>query len=271
VPETKKEIFELYGGQVRMEYTDSSHRYRVSEEGSKFESRGSVTTVLNVLNKAAIKPWAIKITCNYIEDNLRQLLAGNSFSIDAVFKIITEARTAAERAREDAAEVGTNTHDWLRDYWKGYVSGVCPPMPKEERTVKCVNAALNWFDEHRIEPIAVEEPQYSRLHKICGRPDLIARVDGELAVVDYKSTKFLYPEVALQMCPYAKMHEEMHGQFPSVRWGLRLDKTTGDFEDRRYPPDEFDLDWDSFKCCLTLYERLKHLRRVEKKDFLEGI
>jgi len=271
MPENKKELFELYSGAVKLEFSPSSHRYKVSDDGSKPAHCPSVTTILNVLNKPALAEWAKNCACNYIEDNVRLLLAGNSFSVDALFKIIAAGRTAHDRVREEAAEIGVSTHDFLRDYWRGYSSGVCPKMPEDERTVKCINAALNWFSDHKIEPYAVEEPQYSRLHKICGRPDLIALVDGELAVVDYKSTKFLYPEVALQMCLYAKMHEEMHGQFPAVRWGLRLDKETGEFEDKRYKPETFDLDWDSFKCCLTLYERFKHLRRKEKKDFLEGL
>ncbi len=206
------------------------------------------------------------MACNYVEDNLKLLIKQNSFSEQDVFRIVGQARTAHDRARDEAAEIGTNVHDWLSAYWKGYLTGKCPPMPEEERTVKCINAALNWFQEHKIEPIAVESPQYSRVHKICGRPDLIARVDGELCVVDYKSTKSLYPEVALQMCPYAVMHEEMNGELPKVRWGLRLDKDTGDFEDRRYPPEQFDEDWDSFKCCYTIYDRLKHLRRKPKKE-----
>jgi hypothetical protein len=274
MPETNKEVFELYGGQVILRFNPKSHRYDVSDNGSKFEHRGSVTTILNVLNKPALLEWAKNCACNYIEENVRLLLAGNSFSVEALFKIISDGRTAHDRARGEAAEIGTSAHDYLRDYWRAVVRKTdLPTLPEEGKIGNCVGAALDFFGKHKMVPLSVEEPQYSRALKICGRPDWIGWIDDEFSVMDYKSTKYLYPEVALQMCPYAKMHEEMHGQLPIVRWGIRLDKEDGTFEARRYVPEEFDLDWDSFKCCLTIYNRMKHLRRKPKKekDFLEGL
>jgi PD-(D/E)XK nuclease superfamily protein len=266
-PVQAEENFDLYGGEIRLFYRDSSHRYRVSEKGSKPVHVPSVTTILNVLNKPAIAEWACRVCCDYIEENLRLLIAGNSFSESEVFKIISLGRNAHDRAREEAAGIGTSAHDYLSRYWLSVIhKKPLPVLPDEGRIRNCVDAALAWFKERHIEPISVESPQYSRTYHICGRPDLIAFVDGELSVVDYKSTKALWPECPIQMTPYAKMHEEMNGVLPKVRWGLRMDKETGEFDDRRYPPEQFDLDWDSFMCCRTIYERMKHLRRKEKPE-----
>jgi hypothetical protein len=181
-------------------------------------------------------------------------------------------RNAHDRAREEAAEIGVSAHDWLRDYWKGYQSGVCPPMPEEGKVRNCINAALDWFQQHDIKPLFVEQAQYSRIHKISGRPDFIGLVDGQLSVIDYKSTKALYPEIALQMAAYAKFHEEEWqlptaepGKYlPAVRYGLRLNKETGEFEARKY--DKLDLDFDTFLAAFKIYDRLKHLRRKPKPD-----
>lgn len=263
-----KETFSLYSGSVKLEYTDKSHRYRASVDGGKPEHCPSVTTILNVLNKPALIPLAVKCACNYVEENLRKLVSGDTFSVQDVFKVIERARTAHDVAREDAAEIGTNVHDWLGYYWT-YPSEY-PALPDEARTKKCIEAALSWFKEHKLEPVAVEEPQYSRLHHFCGRPDWIGEIDGQLAVLDYKSTRSIYAEVSLQMAAYGLMHHEMAGEKPVARYALRLDKEDGSFEARKYTDNE--LDEDSFFACLKIYRRLAHLRRKPKpepvQDFL---
>ena len=260
------DVFSLYDGQVRLEYKDSSHRYKVSDNEAKPEQVPSVTTILNVLNKPALVEWATRVVCDRVEQDIRALVAGSSFSVDQIFKVIAAARTAHHELREEAAEIGVNTHDWLSQYWKGYLSGVCPPMPEDPKVQNCINAALDWFQTKNIKPLFVEQPQYSRIHKISGRSDLIAEVDGQLSVVDYKSTRSLYPECAIQMAAYAKFHEEQHQALPAVRWGLRLNKEDGTFEARRYPPETLDLDFSSFMACYTIYDRMKHLRRKEKPE-----
>ena len=270
-----KQEFKLYNGEVVLTFAEKSHRYKVSDSGNKSVHCPSVTTILNVLAKPALVEWGVKCACNYVEDNLKLLISGDSFSVQDVFKIVTAARTAHDRVREDAAEVGTNVHDWLARYWKFKKTGQDMPGPiAEERAKRCVNAALESFSEHDMEPLRVEEAQYSRLLKICGRPDWIGHIDGQLSLMDYKSTKFIYPEVALQMTAYAMMHAEEFGALPATRWALRLDKETGEFEDRCYKPDTFDLDQETFKAVFLCYDRLKHLRRKpkpEKQDFLEGL
>jgi hypothetical protein len=257
--------FSLYNGEVVLTFAEKSHRYKVSDNGSKPEHCPSVTTILNVLNKPAIKPWAIKITCDYIEENIRQLVGQNTFSVQDIFKIIERARTWAETKREEAADIGTSTHDYLRDWWRASMQKTdSPVLPDEKQVRKCVGGALDFFHDHKMVPVYVEDPVYSRIHKICGRPDWIGYIDDEFSIMDYKSTKKLWPELPIQMAPYAKMYEEMLGKLPSVRWGLRLDKETGDFEPKRYKPEELGIDWHTFGCIFTIYDRFKHLRRVEK-------
>jgi hypothetical protein len=272
-----KQEFSLYNGEVVLTFAEKSHRYKVSDSGEKAVHCPSVTTILNVLNKPALVEWGVKCACNYVEDNLKLLVAGNSFSVEQIFKIVEQARTAHDRTRQEAADIGTSVHDWLSVYWKnGMSSGCWQPqnLPEEQKAKNCVEAALNWFKEHSLTPVKIEDAQYSRKLKICGRPDFIGYIDGTLSVLDYKSTRSIYPEVALQMTAYGYMHEEEFGENPSTRWALRLDKETGEFEARKYEPETFNLDWETFRACFLLYDRLKHLRRVPKKepeDFLKGL
>jgi PD-(D/E)XK nuclease superfamily protein len=269
VPKTvqPEESFDLYNGRVKLLYRDSSHRYRVSVDGGKPEHCPSVTTILNVLNKPALVEWGVKCACNDIEENLRALFAGNSFTEQQILGIVTRGRTAHDRVREDAAEVGTNVHDWIAAMWRSIITGEpTPPRPTEERERNCVEAAIKWFGEHHLKPLKVEEAQYSMDLGICGRPDWIGWVDDEFAVLDYKSTAKIYPELCLQETFYAVMHNEEFEQLPSVRWGLRLDKRDGSFEARRYKPEMFEDDLDTCKAVLNIYNKLKWLRRKPKED-----
>ena len=135
---------------------------------------------------------------------------------------------------------------------------------------------MNWFQEHDLNPVRIEQAQYSRLHKFCGRPDFIGHIDGSLSVLDYKSTRSIYPELALQCTAYGLMHAEEFGELPATRWGLRLDKESGEFEARKYGAETFELDKETFQACFMIYDRLKHLRRKPKpeqkqEDFLAGL
>ena len=267
-----KQEFSLYNGEVVLTFAEKSHRYKVSDSGKKPEHCPSVTTILNVLNKPALVEWGVRCACDYVYDNLKLLTAGDSFSVQDVFKIVEQARTAHDRTRQEAADIGTNVHDWLAAYW---TNEHCPAMPQDPKEIRCIEAALDWFSDHKLKPVRIEEAQYSRIHKFCGRPDFIGHIDGALSVLDYKSTRSIYPEVALQMAAYGFMHEEQFGDNPSTRWALRLDKETGEFEARKYLPETFNLDWETFKACFLIYDRLKHLRRKPKpepkQDFLEGL
>ena len=271
-----KQEFSLYNGEVVLTFAEKSHRYKVSDSGKKPEHCPSVTTILNVLNKPALVEWGVRCACDYVYDNLKLLTAGDSFSVQDVFKIVEQARTAHDRTRQEAADIGTEAHDWLHAYWLSVIQRTdVPKMPESGPINNCVTAVRDWISQHKVRPLAVEVPQYSRKHKICGRSDFIGLVDDEPSVLDYKSTKFIYPEVALQMCPYGKMHEEELGLLPETRWAIRMDKITGEFEDRRYPPESFNDDWDTFLAVFKIYDRLKHLRRKPKpepkQDFLEGL
>jgi hypothetical protein len=270
-PDPDLEIFRLYDGQVELRFKKSSHRTVIDDNGQRVKPP-SVTTVLGILNKPAIIPWAVNKTADFIHDGFKDLTAGNSFSIDAVFKLIEQSRRASEAAREEAAEIGTDAHDFLAAYLRGMSSGVCPQMPEDGPVRNCINAALDWITQHDVRPTIIEYPLYSRKFQITGRPDFIGLIDGEFSVLDFKSTKCLWPEVPLQMAPYAKMYDEEYGQLPTVRWGLRMDKISGEFEDKKYLPADLDVDFDTFMCCFKIYDRLKHLRRKPRaEDIMEEL
>lgn len=266
-PDPDVEEFSLYSGEVKLVFKESTHRTKVIDDG-QMTRPGSVTTILGVLNKPALVEWGVRCCADFTYAELTELFKKPSFCPADVFKIVEASRQAHNRIKQEAADIGTAAHNYLRDYWRARVQNTdIPGIPTESpETKNCITAALDWFSDHHVKPILIERPLYSRKYKFTGRPDLIAEIDGSPATLDYKSTKAIWPEIWLQLSPYAFMYNEEFGLPVETRWALRLDKLTGEFEDKKHLPDTMAADMDSFLCCLTIYERMKHLRRKEKPE-----
>jgi hypothetical protein len=61
----------------------------------------SVTTILNVLNKPALVPWAVRVTCDYIENNLDK---------GSPTEVLKMARKEATRVSQEAMDIGSAVH-----------------------------------------------------------------------------------------------------------------------------------------------------------------
>jgi hypothetical protein len=266
-PDSDVQVFSLYDGQVELRFKESSHRSTVIDCGQTFRP-GSVTTVLGCLEKHGLVEWGVRSCADYVENGLKDLLKGSSFSIDAVFKIVAEARTAHDVIRQEAADIGTLAHDWLEQHWKSVLGQAEPPtLPEEDGPVRnCIIAAQKWIAEHNFTPLYVERPFYSRKHNFTGKEDLAALVDGRLSIVDYKSSPKLYPEVQWQTAAYASMYEEEFGQPVLDRWAVRLGKYDGEFETKKFGQDSYARNIESFLSVLKVYEDLKVIRRKEKPE-----
>ena len=57
------------------------------------------------------------------------------------------------------------------------------------------------------------------------------------------------------MTAYAMMHHEEFGELPATRWGLRLDKTDGSFEFKKYKPETFEQNKETFLSVFRIMMR----------------
>jgi len=120
--------------------------------------------------------------------------------------------TEAERVRRAASWRGTKYHTIVEHYLKNDLEKV---KKSEGHPAYLFRAARKTLD--RISDIHVlEAPLFSRRLYIAGRVDCIAKFDGELAVIDFKTTNSLKKEQYLekyfvQEAAYAYMYYEMTG------------------------------------------------------------
>ena len=200
------------GKEYDLEYDDKAHSYKV--EGVKVPS---VTRVVDGCFPKDLTHWALTIGQEEYD------------------KVISEA-----------LEVGNDTHQWIEHYIN-YGHACAEP---EDYISKSVNAFLDWTTEYNPEWVDAERKVYCDKHKYAGTVDAVAKINGRVCVIDFKTSKKVYKPYHLQVTAYAQAIKRMDGL---RRWPLgiilRLDKETGEFEHKVFEPKH---NFNTFKKCLEL-------------------
>lgn len=182
-------------------FAPGNHQYRL--DGKHVPG---VTTILGVLDKAALPKWAAGEVATYVAnepdavENLRSL--GTTGMVNALKEI-------PWKKRDDAGDRGTKLHDYAEALLRG------DEVDVDDELVPVIESALDFLDEWDMEPVLVEFAVGSREHWYAGTGDLIARYrhphTGErgVAIFDWKSGKRIYPETGWQLNAYA--FAEFHG------------------------------------------------------------
>jgi hypothetical protein len=87
-----------------------------------------------------------------------------------------------------------------------------------------------WASQSRLEIVAQEMALVSEKHRFAGTPDAIGKVDGELCLVDWKTSNGVYSDYLLQLAAYRLLWEENHPSQP-LTGGFHLCRFAKDFGD----------------------------------------
>lgn len=207
---------ELYKGKVKIRFFPDSHQYWMN--GVR---KSGATTYIGIVDKSrALMSWKGTLTVGFL---LKKLKEGKITE-----EIICAASNIDEIEKDEAAKFGSAIHAWCENYIKAKlkVKGYkFPDMPELLNVQVGVNAFLDWEKEHKVKFISSERVVYSRKHDYMGTMDIEAYVDGELCLVDLKSSNGLYNTVRLQTAAYLKADEEERGKkLYTGRWAVRLAK-----------------------------------------------
>lgn len=169
----------------------NGRRYYTNPETGK--RLPSVTTVLGMMSKPLLVPWAAKVTAQYAVDNWPRLGRLNRD------KRIQEIKRAHDTIRNDSAELGDTIHEYAESYLKD------EPTPQiTDENVSAVGALFAWVDEYKPELLGAEVSVWNATYGYAGTFDLLAKINGETWLLDYKTGKGLYPEVAMQLAALGK-------------------------------------------------------------------
>lgn len=117
-------------------------------------------------------------------------------------------------------------------------------------------AYLKWKATMSIEYVETEMHLVSEELQFGGTPDAIGRIDGKLCMIDWKTSKRVYPDHLVQLAAYKHLwdlnrDDPITGGFHL----LRCDKETGNFEHHYWA--ELDDAWEAFMHMRRLYRLMQ--------------
>lgn len=205
-----------------------------------------VTTILKCINKPALIQWSANMASDHFLASVKQ----GRTDLVAVHK---ESKVAHRKKAQGAADSGTNVHD----YAEAFIKKKPLPLLLTDQAKLGVEAFHKWIDSHHVKFLSSERRIFSREHYYAGTCDFVAEIDGVMGVGDFKTSSGIYPEMRLQTAAYQHALEEEKGiKFP-VRWIVRFDKKTGEFEAKSFY--NFFLDFQGFKAALSLHKTLQQI------------
>jgi hypothetical protein len=265
---------EIYQKRAFITFYPGPHKYSVRVPGVVEKLfQPSITGVLSQKNKGALIGWAAKESLAVVRRRLGEYQSERG-ELAAIAPGDIEAwlSDAEENWREEsnATTIGTVSHRFAYEELRhrAGLTKVKPKFPIEydavlmpeftpgmlEATNSSARAAVSFFDEHHIEPVILERPLWSPTYGYVGTPDFIGRIDGELSVLDFKTSKRPYPEY---FCQDAALQAAFEEEFPEQkiikRWVLVIHKDGSGIEVETRGNDTFDADFGMFKACLALY------------------
>lgn len=175
-----------------------------------------VTSVLGMLAKPFLVPWAAKTTAEAAVDNLPAVTAIAQRDRVGAIDFLKNAHWRYSKSRSN---IGSDAHDMFERMIRGeYV-----PKPADDNAMyPYYEHFLEFLERVQPELIRAEDMVWSDTHKYAGSFDALLRVwvieqaDGKVVIdpthgpdsipivviVDWKTSKATYPEVALQMAAY---------------------------------------------------------------------
>lgn len=220
---------EIGGSGSELKFNVGEHKYYIDSKEIP-----SVTQVTNTIAKPALKYWAANQAGEYIENELEP---GKKYVFDELdIKELAEgASNAHQKTGGEATSIGSLVHQFAEDFLQAKINNTkTPELPHNEKAKNGAKAFLNWYTENNIEPLQTEQILYHSNHNYAGTYDLLARVNGELTVIDYKTSKSIYDEYWLQVAAYlfASRHlRKLEGKdLPTQAGIIQFSKTSEDFD-----------------------------------------
>ena len=166
----------------------------------KGRSYPSVTTIIGdgVAKQKMLVPWAARTVAEWVADNIEevqhQLAQDRDMAIDTM-------KNAQYRTKRDAGARGSSIHDLA----ERVAAGEKVEIPKGDPMHYLASGLQEYVRDYAVKPKLSEVTVYSLKHGYAGTLDAIEEWgDGRTMLIDYKTGKRPYPEVALQLCAYAR-------------------------------------------------------------------
>jgi hypothetical protein len=130
--------------------------------------------------------------------------------------------------RDEAATLGTIAHSLVEAHIK---TGALPDPATPEAAKSAFDAYRKWASMTKLEIVEQETSMVSEKYQFGGTLDAIGRMDGELCLLDWKTSNGVYQDYLVQLAAYALLWDEVRPTEP-LKGGFhlcRFAKEYGDF------------------------------------------
>ena len=155
------------------------------------------------------------------------------------------------RIRDFAGEVGTVAHGLVEQYFTGEAFNIYEYPADAVTVAQIAYGAFEAFVstntmvlKHAELPVVHEELGYG------GTLDWIGMLNGEMTLVDFKTSTVVYPDHLIQLAAYHKLYYQEFGIDLEKTYILHLDKRTGN--PTLHTITNFDKYWRTFEILLEL-------------------
>lgn len=186
------------------------------------------TTVLGLLNKPALVPWANKLGLQGID----------------VSKYV-----------DDKADIGTLGHAMVTDKLIGQETDTSDYSKNQiDLAENCALSFWEWEKKNKIEEVYfVEKPLISELHKYGGTQDIYCRINGKKNLIDLKTGKGIWDEHGYQVSALKVILEENFYDVDEVRV-LNIPRAEDEnFLEKIFNAQELEKGWKIFNHLLQIY------------------
>jgi hypothetical protein len=154
--------------------------------------------------------------------------------------------------RNKAADAGTLAHACAEAI---VTSRDLPEIPDEFRDAVNgnVSAFRRWLDYTRLRLVASEIPLVSEILKYGGCLDAVGVADEAAQIVDFKSSKDLYPDAIVQVAAYSDLWDENHPDLPIRGWNILRWSPDGAFHHHSLSADQIAAGRRVFRAALAIY------------------
>ena len=205
--------------------TKAHTQYRLSD-GTRVPG---VTTILGVLNKPALVPWANRLGLQGID---------------------------VKKYVDDKAEIGTCAHYLIECDVKGIEPDLSDYSPKTVALAE--NGLLKWLDwkTSSFELVGSEMKLVSENYRYGGTCDIVCRKQDKTLLVDIKTSgSGVWPEMKHQVCAYENLLRE-NGYLIDEIWILRVGRDDSEGFDA-VKVSNWEKHFEVFRHCRALYDLLK--------------
>lgn len=124
----------------------------------------------------------------------------------------------AEAIKNRSAEEGTLVHETIEAILKK------EPVAIPANIKPAVSAFLEFYKKNEVIPLKIEQQVVSKKHHYAGTIDVLAEVNGQIGVLDIKTSLGIYRDYGMQTAAYIEAFKEDPNLPPLTSWIIRVDQ-----------------------------------------------